>query len=67
MIAYTLQLKITVVPLITMIIMISGAVSGGPGLPGTGWKEAVLSRKRERESGQVTARQGFADACIMKT
>lgn len=66
MIAYKLQLKITVMLLITMIIMISGAVSGGPGMPGTGWKEAVLSRKRERESGQVTARRGFEDACTVK-
>lgn len=32
MIACKLQLKIIVLPLITMIIMISGAVLGGPGL-----------------------------------
>lgn len=31
MIAYILQLKIIVMPLITMIIMISGALLGGPG------------------------------------
>lgn len=31
MIAYKLQLKITVMPLITIIIMISGVVLGGPG------------------------------------
>lgn len=48
MIAYKLQLKIIVMPLITMIIMISGAVSGGPGLPGMGWKGAVVSRERLR-------------------
>lgn len=66
MIAYKLQLKITVMLLITVIIMISGAVLGGPGMPGTDWKEAVLSRKRERESGQVTARRGFEDACTVK-
>lgn len=62
MIAYKLQLKITVMPLITMIVMISSAVSGGPGLPGMGWKEASLSR----EAGQVTVRIGLEDACIMK-
>jgi hypothetical protein len=45
MIAYKLQLKIIVMPLITMIIMISGTVSGGPGLSGMGWKGEVLSRK----------------------
>lgn len=32
MIACKLQLKIIVLPLITMIIIISGAVRGGPGL-----------------------------------
>lgn len=63
MIAYKLQLKIIVMPLITVIVMISGAVSGGPGLPGMGWKEAALSR----ESGQVTVRTGLEYAFIMKT
>lgn len=44
MIAYKLQLKITVMPLITMIIMISVAVLGGPSpsLPGKGWEEEVV-------------------------
>lgn len=48
MIAYKLQLKIIVMPLITMIIMISGSVSGGPGLPEMRWKGAVLNRERLR-------------------
>lgn len=54
MITYMLQLKITVMHLVTMIIMISGALLGGPG-PGprpaknkAGRKKVVLHRKRLR-------------------
>lgn len=46
MTAYKLQLKIAVMPLITMIIMVSVVVLGGPGpsLPEKGWEEVVLCR-----------------------
>jgi hypothetical protein len=50
MIAYKLQLKIIVMPLITMIIMISGTGLGSPGLPRIGRKKWFCA---ETDSGSL--------------
>lgn len=65
MTAYKLQLKIIVMPLITMIIMISAAVLGGPG-PGT---RPARNKwfSSERDSGYCGVGVGVAERRCMES
>lgn len=62
MIAYMLQLKIIVMLLVTMIIMISGALLGGPG-PGPRPAKNKAGKKKwfstERDSGYCGVGEGI--------
>lgn len=67
MIAYMLQLKIIVIPLVTMIIMISGALLGGPG-PGPRPAKNKAEKKKwfstGRDSGYCGEGEGIAETGV---